>query len=176
MPSYLPVPQNADVTRDTYDKTKSYDSLIWQKGKPVLDAELNEMQRMIRSRLQKFMDTYGGMFFNDALKITESGTSQTNNFLIKAGEGLVKGLEFYFGSDTEYTGQVGDETFIRQFYWDADVTVPALNTPSGSDRDDLVVAVLVMQEIDSTQDSNLQDPNLARETAIRWKVNVGVRV
>lgn len=173
--AFLAIPKDASITRDTYDKSKSYDSVLWQKSKPVLDAELNEMQSILRDKLMSMLRVVGDVFVGNFLKIVESATT-ANNLKITAGDGVVEGLQAVLGADLEYIAQVGEEAFIRQFYWDSDVTVPVLTTPSGSDRTDLVVASFVMQEIDSTQDANLKDPNLNRETAIRWKVNIGIRV
>ena len=52
MATYLEVPVEALITRDTYDKAKNYASVIYQKGKPVLDAELNESQKIVYEKME----------------------------------------------------------------------------------------------------------------------------
>lgn len=175
--AFLPVPLDALITRDSFDKTKGYRQLLWQKGKAVLDAELNEQQQIYLDFMKTMLETYGDFFrTSSAFKVIESAANNSNNFEIESGETFIKGVNGFLPADLEYEDQIGDEDFIRKFYWDADVTVPALTTPSGSDRNDLVVLTIVIREVDSTQDPNLKDPNLNKETAIRFQAVTGITV
>ncbi len=175
--SFLPVPLDALITRDSFDKTKGYRQLLWQKGKVLLDAELNEQQQIFLDFMKTMLETYGDFFKTlEAFRVIESVANNTQNFEIEAGETFTKGVNGFLPADLEYEDQVGEEDFIRKFFWDADVTVPVLTTPSGSDRDDLVVLTLVIREVDSTQDPNLKDPNLNKETAIRFQTVTGITV
>lgn len=185
MSSLISVPFNADITRDSYDKDKSYRQVMWQLGRPVLDSELNEQQSIYLDFLKTLLEAQGDAFIDGAFEVQESSTNTTNNFLIKMGECHLSGIFGYLGADLEYEDQVYDTSqreYIRKLAWTYDPdtadpgSVPALTTPSGSNRDDLVVLSIIFEEVDSTQDSDLIDPNINRETAIRIKVNTAISV
>lgn len=179
MATLLAIPKAANITRDIYDKENNYRDLIFQKGKVVLDAELNEWQEIARYRQELIAKLIGSIFIGNAFKIVQASTP-TNDFQITNGEAYIKGIHHYLVGSTPYSGQSVPESHIRKLLWcfDPDTTehtVPDLTTPVG-DRDDLVVLSCILREVDSTEDINLKDPTLGKESAIRWKLELGVSV
>lgn len=181
--STIAITSSASVSREIFDETKNYQRLIFQQGKPLLDAELNEMQEIIFDYFNTFLAKGYGNLFVDTAMLAAQATQSVNNFQITSGEILVEGVKGYLGSNLIYASQAWvssastpNEVYIAKLLWNDEGAVPALTTPSGSNRDDLVVLSLLPQEIDATLDSNIVDPNFTIETARRYKWIVGITV
>lgn len=90
-----------DITRDTFDLSLDYHKLLFQRNKPVLDSELNEMQDAIRIRnylsLRPFGTDGSSPFLDyaeartmDAFRVLPDGGGADQIF-VNAGELLAHG-------------------------------------------------------------------------------------
>jgi hypothetical protein len=175
MAEFLAIPENADVTRTTYDKTKSYSRVLFQQALPLLDAELNETQDILDDKIQTLYKLFGSIFVSDAALVTQA-TVSVHNFNIKGGEILCQGVQGFVPVDIDYVSQSLSTTHVRKFVWDITANIPPALTTVATTRSDLVVACFVKVEVNSSADPSLIDPNLGIEAAIRWKTEVGFRV
>jgi hypothetical protein len=139
----------ADVTRDSYQDSKNYEELIFQRRKDVLDAELNEAQRIARARAVRIglAGGYlqGGAVDDGCLVVADGATA--NQLTVKAGTMMARG-------------------HIVQL--SADETITGLTTP-GVDRIDDVWLRLTQLEVNSSTDSNIRVLALG-ETALRYQL------
>lgn len=176
MATLLAVPCLASITRDTFNKYKNYRELIIQIGKPVFDAEMNELQQNKDYRDRQLVNSMGDIFLGNGFKVAESSINSVNNFSITAGEGFIGGVFAGLQSSLEYSAQVALASHLKQFYWNSIVTVPTLTMPTTGNRNDLVVLNFALREITASDDSNLLDPTYLAEGARRWKVETGISV
>lgn len=153
----------ADITRDTFDTTKHYDKLVLQQGVPLVDADFNESQDILRNRLNTIIEkAIGDAFVGDGFKIV--GTGAANDFTIKAGNGFVFGKVAVKETDESYKTQ-------------ADFVVYDALTPPGADtRTDTIYLDVYEAPIDGTDDPNIIDPTYGAEVCQRIKLMYVVRV
>lgn len=169
---YLEIPNIASITRETFDASKNFKNVIFQKGRPVLDSELNEAQSIINSRVTDIKALLRNFFLDNAFKVVSS--NEDNNFSIMAGRCNVSGVDART-STFKYADQVQVTDHVLKFAWGSSVTVPALTTPTAN-RSDLVVLSLIPEQITSAEDGSLVNENLGSETAIRWRVTPVITV
>lgn len=148
------------ISRDSFDSQKHYDKVVFQTGKPLVDAELNELQDIERSKMRKVVANALVGSPNNGFKIV--GTGAANNFTIKAGDLFAKGFVCAKEADVAYVAQT-------------DFSPPSLSTPVGN-RTDIVYLHIFEAEINSAADNNLIDPTLGIETAIRKRLRFCVKV
>ncbi len=89
----------ADVTQDSYVESSNFDEVIFQRGRPVGDFELNEQQRILRVNFQRLLEdaiqkVYSGEDFSpgsndDGWKPTPGGANTVN---FAAGSIIFKGV------------------------------------------------------------------------------------
>lgn len=145
----------ADTTRDSYQHDKNYVEVVIQRGKIVLDAELNEMQRIAQARLHLAMRAILGDSVyseDDGGRVTSDGAT-ANQLTVKAGVVVVDGHVVNI---------------------DADILVTGLSTP-GSARSDDVYIQLDSVEIDSVEDESIAAQAIG-ETSLRRQLQVSIVV
>lgn len=87
----------ANTTRNIFRRACNYCYGIYQKGKVVLDADIND-SRMIQFYLTKDLGNTIGWagFLNDGFQITEASSGERdNNFIVTMGLGYSQGLRLY---------------------------------------------------------------------------------
>lgn len=99
-----------DVTKTTYNESNLHESVLWQRGKVIIDFELNEMQDILRVR------QYRGLKFglssgnlnpgsnDDGYLVEEHPTVTTNQVTVKAGWLICDGIPIKIASDYTLTG------------------------------------------------------------------------
>lgn len=94
-----------DVTRDSYDESKNYVEVVFQRNKDVLDAELNELQRNIRvTSYRGFRAALGdsGGAIGSGFAVQANGMA--NQLVFKAGVYIFLGYSLELLSDFTYGG------------------------------------------------------------------------
>ncbi len=104
----------ADVSRDIYLKAKNYVMHVMQQGKPLVDADQNELTQIFFEMIRDFIRVQDqDCFHEDGFKIEEndlvSGTS--NNFKVNSGYAYPGGWQSYLDVDVEY---ISDGTTIAE--------------------------------------------------------------
>ena len=172
-----------------YDEEKRYYIMQAQKNKPLLDAEIREMNNNLLTLSRRFIQgqlgdigspsepystppATGGV--NNALKIVESGSNSTNNFTITGGSGLedpaviyYKGFYIFYKGNVEYedlndalgVSETNEEALKRDNYTKSNI--PTLSTP-GLARTDVVYVDLSFAEVtsDTTLGSEYEDSEI----------------
>lgn len=101
------------ISRDTYQSSKEYRECTYGKGKPLVDARVNEFQKIIRSIHQNDLYSLFGdgiPYGNSGFKIEES-TSPSNNFKINAGQIFRLGMKANLTANVDYTAQKYSDKF-----------------------------------------------------------------
>jgi hypothetical protein len=143
----------ANVSRDYYNLSANRMSLIFQQGKSVLDAELNQIQQILRDQTKLLtLHAIGNGFLGDAF-LTMSTTTPNQ---IKINKG------FFFWNGT-------------CVYLPSDIYISTLSTPL-SNRTDTVWVEFLDLDNDSTEDTALFDAVLGKETVHSLKRQINVYV
>jgi len=141
----------ADVTQNTFDESKKYDKVTFQRGRNVLDSELNELQDNARVMLYRQMQAlFGSTELSVKSAVSFAVTGGTNQITVAAGVGSAYG---YIISQT------------------GSVNVSGLTTPGGA-RTDCVWLSISESEIDSVADTTIATAALG-ETTRRAKLVIG---
>lgn len=141
------------VSRESFDLTKGYVEVQFNQDVPLLDSELNEVQKIIRASLDDTRRaTLGSACAGDEWKISVS--PETNSIVVK------KGTFFHNGNA------------IRLLQ---DVTIGFLTTPI-TDRTDTVFCEYYFGFVDATEDPDILDPSVGLETSQRVKLFFSIRV
>lgn len=142
----------ADLTTDFFIEANERVKVLFQRGRDLVEAELNESQDIARVlRRRTFASIFGHGFISTAYKILPSGNA--NEILIEAGNALIQGEHLENPS---------------QF------PVQNLTTP-GVDRQDIVYLKVREIEIDSVTDPTILLPDIgetARRVKLEWEVIV----
>ena len=168
-----------------FDEAKRYVVLQAQRNKPLLDAELRELNQSLLSQVTRLtasllgetaspLETFSSpdsAGANNAFRVTESALP-SNNFTITGGNGLedpgilyIDGFRVFLKGSFDYSSQ-GDymlpgETLTDALHRDnyTKTTVPELTKPS-ADRTDIVYVDLSFAEVsaDTTSGSEYTDP------------------
>ena len=151
-------------SRDTFNELKNYVSVRLQEAVPLVDADWNEMNDIIRHELY---NSLSGVFADGIIEGFELGESKDSNnvikpndFVVHSGKALLKGRYSALQQDIAYAGQPGSV---------------ALQTP-GQDRTDLVYLDVFEREVTSREDPNLINNAIGIETCVRMKREVVIRV
>jgi len=140
----------ADVTQNTFDETKKYVKTIFQRGRNVLDSELNELQDDARVNFYREMQVVFGTDLVVKSAVSFAITGGTNQITIAAGIGSAYGYIISQASPINVTG---------------------LTTPGGA-RTDCVWLSISESEIDSVADPAIATAALG-ETTRRSKLVIG---
>lgn len=160
-----------DITRDTFDATKGFRKVIFQKGRPPFDAEFNEAQDNIlyhaKAPASQWLTRNAASGLGKGFRPKEAPSGSTvNDFAIERGV-IWRNGEFYeLTADILYSDQVDENG----------VALTALAPPSSGTRADVVYLDVYEAEISGTQDTDIVDPTYGVETARRIKKMALVRV
>jgi len=150
----------ADITRETFDKTKNYGRVVIQKGEPVVDNEFNEQSDILMSQTMEV----GRSTHQEAFRATEG----------KGWLAFAEGSDWlvYPSSTTELSVTAGD-LYVDGFQLTLDADYNLMTTgglsitlPTVADVYGLVYMDVVLAEKDSTDDPNIATPQLG-ETSVR---------
>lgn len=120
---------------------------------------------------------------NAGLAGVAASTGDGNDFLIRGGDGtldgagrlLVEGVEAVNEGDLAFTSQALYENPELAAAWGVPV-VPALSTPAGADRTDLVYLDVWDREVDAGEDDGMVVPAVGIEATVRLRREWAVRV
>lgn len=160
----------SDISRNTFNEDNRYEKVIFQAGKPIADSDLNELQDIVSTNLERIVKAGFGdkSIYNTSttyygFNIVASSTP-TNNFLIKAGEVFINGKYLRIDSDMEYTAQTESHA--------------TLSAPTGGTRTDLIYLDVWETEYGIADDANLifstesGSMELSKRDKLHWVVNV----
>jgi hypothetical protein len=192
-----------NFSRNTFDPAKGYVGVRLQQGVPLIDADWNELNDVIRHELytalsQLFPDGVraegeglgaSSFLVFSGLGIPEQPTAE-NDFYVLPGPAIVGGRPFYFPPPTGGGGLEAIYLYIIQNSirysaqpWtnpkravaDGVAVIPPLTTPAAN-RTDLVYLDLWEREVNNGEDSNLVNPVIGVETCVRLKRQIMIRV
>jgi hypothetical protein len=142
---------NADISRNMFDELKRYQQLVYQQGKPVVDADFNDSEKIIYTLLRRFIKTIIGDGSPDlGFKIEANGSSNDirilggNATLEGAGRLLVGGYQCFLPDLRWYKGTDNIEcTPVSTDLIETVLTDTAANFTLGGADDNLVGRTLV---------------------------------
>lgn len=155
------------ITRDTHDDEKNYHKVLAQRGQPLTDAELNELQdnavvhrvETAHSASEGYRASQEGLEEHAIPAIAKgdsfTATGGTADITLASGPIFVEGFRVVFPSDVSMAAQSG-------------ISFEA--TPA-ADTYGFVYMELVQQEITSADDPNIATAQLG-ETSRRERINV----
>jgi hypothetical protein len=152
----------ADISKNSFDPTKDYRKVIYQRDRPVLDFELNESQDIQRFQ-QGWLVQYanGDFYLGDGFLVHPVDSPELRGNRVAVRHGSVVHMGRRVPLEADYT--IGDDD-------------SPLTTPVGEDREDIVYVKYFEEEVTSVDDPNIVDPEFGQETAIRLRVRALVRV
>jgi hypothetical protein len=168
-----------NFSRDTFDPAKAYVAVRLQQGVPVLDADWNELNDVIR---QELYDTFS-LTFTDGIPpggfdLEVLGRPEPNDFHILAGAALIQGRPARVRENLRYSTQPWTDP--RRAARDGVAVIPPLTTPAGPPgsppRIDIAYLDVWEREVGSTEDAALVNPAIGIETCVRIKREVALRV
>jgi len=143
----------AAIIRDTYDKSKRQNKVVFQDKKPLLNYELNLLQDILNEKSVNTTNLgFGDNFVEDGFTVYPS--AMINEIFIK------KGIFYHKGYPIELT---------------EDVRINNLTTPT-SDRLDLIYAEWYIDEVDGTDDPSIIDSNLGLETSVQERIVLEIKI
>ncbi|HET6334565.1 MAG TPA: DUF6519 domain-containing protein [Polyangiales bacterium] len=166
-----------NFSRNTYAPQKNYVGVRLQQGVPLVDADWNELNDVL------LQETYRTAAEGIGSGVRPSNTSlppfdvwvggaMANDFWTLAGTLVLAGQSI----------QIGHTRYTSQPYFNAATAaaagvpvVPPLITPAAP-RTDVVYLDVWTREISSTEDTDLVNPVIGVETAVRIKRDYAVRV
>src|SRR5262245_31600018 len=169
-----------NFSRNTFDPLKNYVGVRLQQGVPVVDADWNELNDVTR---QELYDTFN-LTFADGVQpgssdFTVSARTEPNDFDVLAGAALIQGRAVRVRNNLRYSTQPW--TNPQRAARDGVAVIPPLTTPPGPPegappRRDIVYLDVWEREVESIEDTNLVNPAIGVETAVRLKREAAVRV
>ncbi len=168
-----------NFSRNTFQPSKNYVGVRLQQGVPLVDADWNEQNDVIRQ------DLYNGLgaicpdgvakIPNTALyALTVAPTGTANDFQFAGGTAIVGGRPTQLAPQWFlYSAQPWATPAIATR--DGVAVIPPLTTP-GAARTDLVYADVWEREVGQAEDSAIVNPIIGVETAVRLKREVAIRV
>lgn len=143
----------ADISRDTYDKSKRQNKVVFQEKKPLLNYELNLVQEILNEKSINLSQVgTGDNYVGDSFTVYPS--AMPNEIFIR------KGLYYHNGYPIELT---------------EDIRINGLSTPS-SDRLDTIFAEWYLDEISGTDDPSIIDSNLGFETSVQERIVLEIKI
>jgi len=193
-----------NFSRNTFNPAKGYVGVRLQQGVPLVDADWNELNDVIRHELYTALSQ---LFPDGVRKEEESGLAASsfsvlpglgipeqptadNDFYVLPGPAIVGGRPFYFPPPTGVGGLEAIFLYIiknsirystqpwtnpNRAAADGVAVIPPLTTPAAN-RTDLVYLDLWEREVNNSEDSNLVNPVIGVETCVRLKRQITIRV
>jgi hypothetical protein len=175
-----------NFSRNTFQPEKGYVGVRLQQGVPLVDADWNELNDVVRQEL------YNGLgMLSSGISAPNSSNFgfvvlagffnlpvNPNDFYVFPGQALVGGrpLNMPLTSTADvirYTTQPWVNP--ARASQDGVAVIPPLTTPA-TNRTDLVYLDVWEREVNSAEDSNLINPVIGVETCVRLKREVAIRV
>ncbi len=165
-----------NFSRNTFNPSNNYVGVRLQQGVPLVDADWNELNDVVRYELYDALKAIFGESAREGLEIEQIVLgSRQNNFIIRSGSAIIKGRLVRF-----------EESFLAyiQQPWKNPVRasqvgiepIADLTTPVEANRIDLVYLDVWEREVTSQEDENIVNPNIGIETSVRLKREVAIRV
>lgn len=175
----------ADISRDTFNKSRHYSGVRMQQGRVLLDSDWNEQEDIRKWEVQSFLRWFIGEGVpekNNGFRIFTHKAGWKNDFIIEGGDGstegagrcLVQGWEVLNESDLKYTKQKLFKNNELGGKWGLD-PLPELTVPK-AERSDLVYLDVWEREVNGLEDPDIQNPVLGVDTCVRIKREWAVRV
>ena len=167
-----------NFSRNTFDPDKNYVGVRLQQGVPLVDADWNELNDVIRNEIYRGL----GQAFPDGVLpgsidlqiIPTDDEIPTNDLKMEGGSVLVGGRPLRVPTTVLYSAQ---PWFSNPTRADQDgVTVIPPLTPPGANRTDIVYLDVWEREVRSTEDTNLIHSAIGVETCVRLKREFAFRV
>ncbi|WP_030606714.1 DUF6519 domain-containing protein [Streptomyces fulvoviolaceus] len=169
-----------NFSRNTFHPEKSYVGVRLQQGVPLVDADWNEQNDVIRQEVYDGLAAVGADGVcrvasgssTYAFRLSPTGTA--NNFQFLAGPAVVGGRPVRIPVNlTTYGAQPWTDP--ARAARDGVAVLPALTTPAAA-RSDLVYLDVWEREVGQAEDGEIVNPVIGVETAVRLKREVAVRV
>ena len=165
-----------DFSRNTFDPNKNYVGVRLQQGVPLLDADWNELDDVIRNEIYSGLDHAfpdGIESGTNDLRISPTSPAPTNDLMMAGGTMLVSGRPLRVPTTILYSAQPwANPTRAAQ---DGVTVIPPL-TPPSANRTDIVYLDVWEREVRGTEDTNLINPAIGVETCVRLKRESAFRV
>lgn len=144
----------SNVSKDLYSPAKRYYEVVFSKKRPILDLELNELQKIERGlREQTLRAALKDGPYGDAFLV--EGTGNPNEIRVRSGLIVHEGFNVYSLEDEIIGG---------------------LTTPPIGTRTDYVYVEYYLEEVDSSIDAQLIGEDVGIETAVRNRLVVEAHV
>jgi hypothetical protein len=169
-----------NFSRNTFNPDKNYVGVRLQQGVPLVDADWNELNDVIRQELYDGLSLAisDGVLPGDSLKteLVAPPHQAPNNLKMLPGLALIGGRPLRVWAPIIYTDQPWFNNPTRAAQDGVAVIPPLTQSGSLSGRTDLVYLDVWDREIKSTEDANLINPTIGIETCVRLKREVALRV
>ncbi|QQM44571.1 hypothetical protein [Streptomyces liliifuscus] len=168
-----------NFSRNTFRPEKSYVGVRLQQGVPLVDADWNEQNDVIR---QEVYDGLAAVGRDGVARLPGSAdhsfrlwpTNTANNFFFLAGPAIVAGRPVRIQPRwLDYGSQPWTDP--AKAAKDGVAVLPALTTPAAA-RSDLVYLDVWEREVGQAEDGEIVNPVIGVETAVRLKREFTVRV
>jgi Family of unknown function (DUF6519) len=153
----------ADISRQTFRPDRGYASVIFQQGRVVLDADLNEAQAILSAALRRVIVDVNGPFWgpSSSLGFAIGTPGPDNDFTIGAGIYYVEGLPCVCPSGV---------SFGHQPFWSAGVG--GLKPPA---KNSLIYLKARLRHVSQIQDAELNESALegldtSTRAQVAWRV------
>lgn len=169
-----------NFSRDTFNPEKGYVGVRLQQGVPLVDADWNELNDVIRHEVYVLGSAWSdgvlpGEYSFEVVPYSSdpplpNDFSYVPGWALLGGHPLIPGLFKY----KSYSSQSWTDP-ARAARDDVEV-IKRLNTPQGRDRTDIVYLDVWEREVTSSEDDELIHPKIGIETSVRLKREAAVRV
>lgn len=180
-----------NFSRNTFDPSKNYVGVRLQQGVPLVDADWNELNDVLRHETHQglslinssgYIDPLlkrgiGGITVEPFLPFVVASNPLENDFFIVPSPVLVNGfplnIEYDFSNQIQYSKQPWADRIKANA--DGVSIVPQLTTPS-EDRIDIVYLDVWQREVDSIEDISILNQTVGIETCVRLRPEITIRV
>lgn len=170
-----------NFSRNTFQPEKGYVGVRLQQGVPLVDADWNELNDVVRQELYNGLGVFssGTSAFRVVAEFFALPALGPNNFYVFPGQALVGGrpLNVPVISGSSNIIRYATQPWVNpaRASQDGVAVIPPLTTPAAN-RTDLVYLDVWEREVNSAEDSNLINPVIGMETCVRLKREVAIRV
>lgn len=153
----------ANITRNQFDPTKGVLRKVLQRGVFLLDSDWNEQMDVLQDETQKALgiSTHNDSSrIGDGFKITNAVTPPDDEVTIKAGWGIFKLSD-------------GRSIALKN---ESDMTAFGFSPFAGGPYTDYVYIDIFIDEIDSSEDANIVNPDIGQETCVDQRVSWTIEI
>jgi hypothetical protein len=165
-----------NFSRNTFEPQKNYVGVRLQQGVPLVDADWNELNDVVRQELYEGLDltfATGVIPGTDQLAAAPVSPPAPNDLLLLDGRGLVGGKPVRVRTPLRYSTQPWTQQVPAA---QAGVQViPPLTTPT-TDRIDIAYLDVWEREVRSAEDTTLINPIIGIETCVRLRREAALRI